>query len=456
MKLIFSALVPLVLSIGIIPAFAVDHEVMSPYQQIKKGIAAKDVECIEDRYLMIRDSGTAACVKASTIKKTEPLGWVLQLNQEGIDITNWTEPPNRHWAVQNSQIFNTRTLDNGNPQVEPFNVSLQDLSDISVDYQGKTMQLDEFLKATHTDGLLVLKDNTIVYENYLRMNADDRHNWHSATKTTSGLLIGKYIEDGTIDPEKKVKEYLPNIGTAYSDATVQEVLDMNVPQNYQENYGQKGGTFSKFLDVYMANPNVKKDFPDGVESYLQSLNGGGGKKTGETQYKTTNTEVVRLVIEAATGEDYGDLLEERIYKHLGAEQDALMWADSTGAVLPGGGLITTLRDMARYGQVIANEGVAPDGTQVISESWINELRTDSKGTTYEIPHYQYYNQIMSNGNVLFHHGVMGQYVFADPETNVVVVKFSSITMQEFLDSATEEATNNTALKISQRLSNLNT
>jgi len=409
------------------------------------------VKCKEGSYLMTK--GTAAnCVEDSMIKELEVQNWVLKLNQDGIDITNWTEPPNRHWAVQNSQIFNTRTIDKGNAMVEPFGSSPKDLSGISVDYRGKTLDLEEYLKATHTDAFLVLKGNDIVYEKYLRMEPEQKHNWHSSTKTTTGLLIGKFIEDGTIDPNKKVKEYVDNMGEAYADATVQEVLDMNVPQNYQESYGQKGSPFYDFLDVYMANPNVKAKYPNGVKQYLQSLNSGGGEKTGKTQYKTTNTEVVRLVIESASGQDFGDLFEETIYKHLGAEQDALMWSDSTGKVLPGGGLITTLRDMARYGQVLANEGVASDGTQVVSQSWMNELRTDSKGTEYVIPQTRYINQIISDGNILFHPGVMGQWVIADPQTKVVVVKFSSNTMKEFLDTTAEISAIKLAKNISEYLS----
>jgi len=445
-------IIPLILSIGIIPALSFGETIDSPRKQMQSGVASEDVKCNEERYLIIRDTGSPACVKDSSIKKLEVWGWVLKLNQEGVDINNWFEPPNRHWAVQNSQIFNTRTIDKGNAIVEPFQSSPQDLSNISVNYRGKTLDLEEYLKATHTDAFLVLQGNDIIYEKYLRMESDQRHNWHSSTKTTIGLLIGKYIEDGTIDPEKKVKEYVPDIGPAFADVTVQELLDMNVPQDYQESYGEKGSSFYTFLNVYMANPDVKQDWPGGIKQYLQSLDSGGGEKTGKTQYKTTNTEVVRLVIEAATGQDYGDLLEDTIYKHLGADQDALMWTDSTGASLPGGGLITTLRDMARYGQVLANEGVAPDGTQVVSKSWINELRTDSKGTEYIVPQTRYYNQIISDGNILFHPGVMGQWVIADPQTKVVVVKFSANTMKEFLDAETEISTIKLAKKISEYLS----
>ena len=35
---------------------------------------------------------------------------------------------------------------------------------------------------------------------------------------------------------KKVKEYLPEIGTGYAEATVQQVLNMDLSNNYSEDY----------------------------------------------------------------------------------------------------------------------------------------------------------------------------------------------------------------------------
>ena len=77
MKLIIFALIPLILSIGITPAFAA-HNVMSPYQQIKNGVAAEDVICKSGLALMIRPSGDPACVLESSISGLGKLNWSLE------------------------------------------------------------------------------------------------------------------------------------------------------------------------------------------------------------------------------------------------------------------------------------------------------------------------------------------------------------------------------------------
>ena len=37
-------------------------------------------------------------------------------------------------------------------------------------------------------------------------------------------------------PNKKVKEYLPEIGTGYAEATIQQVLNMDLSNSYSEDY----------------------------------------------------------------------------------------------------------------------------------------------------------------------------------------------------------------------------
>lgn len=69
MKLLILALIPLILSIGITPAFAAQHEIMSPYHQIKNGVTAEDVICKSGLALMIRQHGVPACVEEDSIQK---------------------------------------------------------------------------------------------------------------------------------------------------------------------------------------------------------------------------------------------------------------------------------------------------------------------------------------------------------------------------------------------------
>ena len=69
-------LVPLIISVGIVPAFASNHEIPSPYQQIKNGIEPKDVICKSGMNLLIRPSGDPLCLKPETFEKLQERLWI--------------------------------------------------------------------------------------------------------------------------------------------------------------------------------------------------------------------------------------------------------------------------------------------------------------------------------------------------------------------------------------------
>jgi len=75
MKAILFALIPLILSIGIIPVISFAENIDSPRKQMESGITAKDVVCKSGFTLMIRISGDAACVTPTTAEKLTNAGW---------------------------------------------------------------------------------------------------------------------------------------------------------------------------------------------------------------------------------------------------------------------------------------------------------------------------------------------------------------------------------------------
>ena len=53
------------------------HEIVSPDEQVEDGIAKEDVICKSELTLMIRSSGSPACVQEDSIKELESRGWVI-------------------------------------------------------------------------------------------------------------------------------------------------------------------------------------------------------------------------------------------------------------------------------------------------------------------------------------------------------------------------------------------
>ena len=416
-------------------------DIDSPRKQMEKGVAPVDVECRSLRsgfnydglYLMNIPSGRAACVKGPHVAKMEERGWEFVLNHDNgsINSYSWQQPQNRLWAFKNmDNVFAyPHEISRGSGPLHEFGSNPVDLSDVTLEYQGKQMKLKEFLKASHTDALLVLRGNDIVYESYLRMEPSDRHSIQSISKTTVSALIGKYVEDGTIDLTKKAREYIPDIGSGYGEATVQQVMDMDVSNNFSFDFTDPNAHIYEYEVAAGWRPDDANKSPGGKKQFIrEEINSDDIAGIGVSQYQDPNTDLAAWILEVVTGKQFYELFEEDVYQHLGAERDAVMSLDVQGFSFGAGGWVMTLRDLARYGQLYINEGIAPDGTQVIPKSWIEELRTVTKGVSYKgVDGYYYHNQMTTNGEVLAHSGWAGQFLYADPENKIVVVKFSALT-----------------------------
>jgi hypothetical protein len=434
LKPIIFALIPLILSIGIAPAISFG-EIDSPYQQIKNGVATEDIQCKESLKLLIRSNGQPACVNKNNIHTLESWGWVVRITTDinKLDGVNYQEPENRNLGFRNMDKFVQfpQEVSKGSGSVHEFGSAPDNLSDIKVQYFDKVMPFEEWLEKSHTDAILVLKGNDIVYEKYFRMDSTERHTIMSISKTTIPALLGNIVQDGNVDLNKKMKEYIPDMGSGYAEATFQQVLDMDVSNDYDGNFDDLNSDAYKYETAVGWRPDVENKWKDGHRGYIKSITSGDVTGIGVSQYQDVNTDSSAWVIDVITGKKYYDLFEENIYQHLGAEQDAMIALDNQGNGFAAGGWNMSLRDLARYSTIWMNDGIAPDGERVIPSEWIDELRDQSKGVPYkgfEEYNIRYHNQMTSDGRFLAHAGWGGQFMYADPENKVSYVIFSSLTI----------------------------
>ena len=133
-----------------------------------------------------------------------------------------------------------------------------------------------------------------------------------------------------------------------------------------------------------------------------------------------------------------DLISTLIWAPMGADWDAELTCDSVGTGIHDGGLCTTARDLARFGQVLLNDGKAVDGTQVVPSEWLRaswavdpDIREafDQSGNGEYLPAGWYRNQFWFlpriHGDVLLCLGINGQMVYVNPGTATVGVKLST-------------------------------
>jgi CubicO group peptidase (beta-lactamase class C family) len=294
---------------------------------------------------------------------------------------------------------------------------------------GTTISLRELFGWTNGQGILVVRHGKIVFEEYPGMDPSQRHHWMSVSKTTINMLMGKLVAEGKLDLRKKVEDYVPELkGKDYGSFTLQELADMNADVNMDEkDYHDPKSTFWDFGRATGWFGDDGK-WPGGAKQFLgtlRRLEKPKGEAGEGTRYTSSNTMVLGWIIEKITQEPLTEYVEHSIWRHIGAAANASVTVDKHGFPLVSGGYSSTLRDLARYGTIWANQGVAPDGTRIFAEAWMKE-NMSGKGPKLR-GDYRYRNQSYSNGTAIGHQGHSGQMLWVNPSSGTIVVCFSSMT-----------------------------
>jgi CubicO group peptidase (beta-lactamase class C family) len=176
--------------------------------------------------------------------------------------------------------------------------------------------------------------------------------------------------------------------------------------------------------------------PEGAYPYLTTL-GQAGPHDGEFTYRSADTDMLGWVCERASGTRMADLISTLIWQPIGAERDAEITCDPLGSAIHDGGISATARDLARFGQMLVDDGTT-QGHPVVPEAWLAgtrdpepDVREAFAATDHEfaLPGGWYRNQFWvipgPGGPVLVCLGIHGQLIYADRAARTVVVKLSS-------------------------------
>lgn len=300
---------------------------------------------------------------------------------------------------------------------------------------GKKMTWVESLAANYTDGTVILHDGLLVYEHYSGcLDETGQHGAMSVTKSITGLLGEMLVAEGTLDETAKVGVLVPELAnSAFGDATLRQVLEMTTGLRYSEDYADPDSEVWRYSAA--GNPLPKPADYAGPRSYFEYLQtvrkqGEHGKAFG---YKTINTDTLGWIISRKTGKSVADLLSQRIWSQMGAEQDAYFTVDSIGTPFAGGGLNAGLRDLARIGQLLLDGGVM-HGKRLVPAAAIERIRAGGDKTAFAKAGYANLQGWSYRGMWWVSHnehgafmarGVHGQSIYVDPAARMVIARFGS-------------------------------
>jgi hypothetical protein len=295
------------------------------------------------------------------------------------------------------------------------------------------MTWEESLHANYTDGILILHRGLVVYERYFGcLEADGKHAAMSMTKSVTGLLAEIMIAEGEMDENALVADIVPEIGdSAFATATVRQVMDMTTGVRYSEDYSNPHADIWLYSAAASPLPKPEStDGPDGYWEYLQQVKPEGAH--GEAfHYKTINSDMLGWMISRVSGKAVTELASERLWRPMGAEQDAYMTVDGKGVPFAGGGLTAGLRDLGRLGLLMLNEGLVGN-TRLFPAEVVRTIEAGGDPVKFSgfptIPGGSYTSQwwVFHNDHGAYAaRGVHGQTIYVDPTAEMVLVRFAS-------------------------------
>jgi CubicO group peptidase (beta-lactamase class C family) len=353
--------------------------------------------------------------------------------------TDYFSFPKLRWTVCHiRELLPTKQVSRGIGAPVPLKYAIDDVID-AVSFTpldgGESMTWKESLSANYTDGILIMHKGKVVYERYFGcLDEAGKHAAMSMTKSMTGLLAEILVAEGRLDDTANVSSIVPELASsAFGSATVRQVMNMTTALDYSEDYADPEADIWIYSAAASPLPKPKGyEGPNGYFEYLQTVqqDGAHGEAFG---YRTINTDALGWIISRVTGKDLAQLLSERIWSKMGAEQDAYITVDGKGTPFAGGGLSAGLRDLGRIGLLILNGGEL-NGQRLFPQEVVENIRAGGdkrafakagyktlKGGSYRGMWWVFHNK----HGAFAARGVHGQTIYVDPTAEMVIVRFSS-------------------------------
>ncbi len=331
------------------------------------------------------------------------------------DAFHWSQEERELGFLHFDEVFEGREVPRGDNAHE-----LRQGLPISAFCEGgeKEREFEEFLTEQKVAGLLILQDGMIRLERYaLGLSEAGRWTSQSVAKSVTSTLVGAAIKDGYIKSvDDYLTDYIPDLkGSAYEKVSVRHLLTMNTGVQWKETYNDPNSDLIKFF-TDPTEPGL-----DQTVSYMRRLPKEAEPGT-KWVYKTGETHLLGVLVSLATGQTLSNYLSSKIWVPYGMEQEATWILNRTNQEMAGCCLQMSLRDFARFGQFVLEDGHI-NGESIVPDNWFQNA------TQTQIPlwggwGYGYQWWTMSDGTFRAL-GIHGQMIHIDPARNLVVAIYSA-------------------------------
>ncbi len=287
---------------------------------------------------------------------------------------------------------------------------------LTKDYNKKEISHDLLSQIieNQTIALLIIQDGKIKYEKYFHNYSEDSLiNSFSVSKSIISILVGIAIDEGKIKSvNQKVCDYFPNFG---EKLTIKDLLTMSSDFDWSEKFKNP---FSDVVEAYYTEDLRKLVFSKKVKNSPGKI----------WQYQCINTQLLAYILEKATNQKVTEYCSQKLWTKIGAQSKAL-WSldDKDKDIKAFCCFYATPRDFARLGILILNKGYFDD-VSILSEQYVNQATTaasyliNTKGDNITNYGYHFWLYNYNGFEIPYFRGMYGQYIFAIPNKNAVVVR----------------------------------
>ena len=284
----------------------------------------------------------------------------------------------------------------------------------------------------------VIRDDKVLMEAAAAdFSISQPHSIQSISKLHIHLIIGQLISQGVLSLDSKIKDYLPDIGTGYAEASLQSLLDMTVTNDFSEDYSDPHSdcyTEEIALGWRLPSNNMVKestlvDFTNSITGYFDQEN------VTVAQYKSANTDVLTRILAKHSPKSLAKHIEE-IADAIGYEGAFHISLSPDGYPAFSGGGCLSVRDLARFGLMFAREGLDIHGAEFANSVFMSKsLSRNAPSLSQPKEWLRYSNHLMTDGRFVGHAGYGGQFLLVDTVTKTSCSFLSVLENEDGYDDA---------------------
>lgn len=304
----------------------------------------------------------------------------------------------------------------------------EQIEDFQYTLRGTPRSMDDYYKRARTTGLIVLKDNKIVYE-YYGFGADEHSllTSQSVAKSITSTLVGFAIGDGLIKSvDDPISDYLPELrGSGYEGVPIKAVLQMSSGVDYTEDYdaGSMSDSERMWNEALIYNKTPLTEFVRTIKRSREPF--------VRFNYAGIEPQALGWLVSRVTGKTLSDYLSEKMWQPLGMEADANWATDGRGTNANETAFCcinATLRDYARFGLLMAQDGVWR-GQRLLPDGWVAEATQSDMPQVqpgklydgYDMGYQYQWWTFPGEAHAFTAEGINGQFIYVNPAEKLVIV-----------------------------------